>query len=84
MSLVGSKRRPYVLRDNEHAMVALDLIRTDRGVTFRQIGEAVAATRQQVSEWLRNGTMPAAERLFEMAHALGYGLVLEPKEDGRG
>jgi transcriptional regulator with XRE-family HTH domain len=81
MTLLNSKRRPYVLRDNEHAMAALDIIRVDRGMTLHDVGSAVTATRQQVAGWLRCQTVPASERLFELAHALGYDLALVPREE---
>lgn len=75
------RERPYRLRDNEHAMTTLDFIRVERRMTFRQLGAVVTATRQQVAEWLRGDHLPASERLFQMANALGYDLALIPKED---
>lgn len=33
MTAPSPRRRPYVLRDNAHAMAALDGIRADRGVS---------------------------------------------------
>jgi transcriptional regulator with XRE-family HTH domain len=81
MTAPKPRPRPYVLRDNEHAMSTLGLIRAERGMSLRRLGSLVIATRQQVAEWLRGYHVPASQRLFDLAHALGYDLALIPRED---
>ncbi|GAA2696443.1 helix-turn-helix domain-containing protein [Actinoplanes palleronii] len=74
-------KRVYRLRDYDHAIAALNANRESRQISISKLAATVKAGRTEVSLWLLGKRKPAAQRLFDLAGALGYDLALIPKED---
>jgi transcriptional regulator with XRE-family HTH domain len=64
-----------------HALNALASERGRDGLTQEAVAAKTGVSRKQLSEWENGHTIPRADRLFDLANALGYDLALIPRED---
>jgi len=68
------------LSDYTALVKALRRARVEAGLSQAELGKRVCVTDQAISNWERCGTMPQADNLLFWAEALGYRVVLEPKD----
>jgi transcriptional regulator with XRE-family HTH domain len=63
---------------------AIRILRRRRGMTQKQLGEAVGLTKGRISQIESGGTAPPMERMERFAEALGCDLVVEIVPRGAG
>lgn len=54
--------------------------RIDRGITLQAVADALGRSRQQIDQWETGTSLLTVPVLIEWALALGYSLVLQPRE----
>lgn len=64
----------------EQVSGALRFMRQLAGLTQRQLGENAGYRQAQISAW-ESDRLPNVSSLIRLADALGYELVLRPRED---
>lgn len=74
------KPRAYVVRDYSQFLATVDQIRADQGLSYRSLAALVGCAHHLVSRWLRGVVHMRGDKVFGLAHGLGYDVALIPRQ----